>query len=237
VPQSVAFLDEQISLRQEVFRMCHLRKYKQVTVARLLKISQPRVSQLLNSVLSDIRTRQRQLHSAADLVDEKVEELREAREEAWLAWERSKEDAESSGTEEELRKVYEDTFADGKKSREVAGESMQLVKRFKKIAGRLPANEYLTTVISSIKEEARLLGLTEEVSVKVYNTHVAGDQINVSASWDSMREARQAPDAIEGAIAMVANPTLPPPNANGQWTPAEVAAMDDDLPHLNGDGK
>jgi hypothetical protein len=206
--------------------------------------------------MAQFRERVKRRLDPAELLAEKLEQLADIRIQMWDAWERSKENAETNVAEEELRKVYEEfTDGGGKVTRQVVGESMQLVKKMQKIAGRLPEDRYIAKIIDCLKEESRLLGLTEDAIIKVTNTtnNVAGDQNNLTVNWSSLKERPGVPDAVEGAIEAVglASTPMPPMEVNfldtgklhlvkeqpvGEWSEAEIAALDDEPEHLNGDG-
>ena len=240
---------EQASLRYAVFKLCFKRKYNQVTCAKMLGISQGTVSKILSSTVHEWKERVKQKYDPADMLEEKVAELQEIREEAFMAWERSKENAEVTTSEEELRKTYEEFTNDaGKQQRMVTGESMQLVKEIRRIAGRLPSNEYLTTIVSCLKEESRLLGLTEETAVKIVNDN--RQQTAIFVNWDPLvrgDSSPPSPDIVELALASASAPPIispiPGQQVPGGWSDAEVAELDDEPEreapegHLNGDGR
>jgi hypothetical protein len=191
--------------------------------------------------MTEFRDKMKRKYDPIEQVEVKLSQLVDIREEMWLAWERSKENAETNVIEEELRKVYEDfTDGNGKTTRQVTGESMQLVKKIQRIAGRLPEDRYIAKIIDCLKEESRLLGLTDDAAIKVVNNvnNVGGDQI-VGIDWGRMQGQLDATtDEVEAKIARV---TQLPEEVGPPWTAAEAKEIDDDPDpepeHLNGDGK
>ncbi len=129
-----------------VARGCH-----QHFIAEKLCISQARVSHYV----TELKRRWAEINTLTiqEMVEEKLVMLREVRTEAWAAWDRSKEDAESSseetlsmqGSEDRLRSIITTT-------------------------GRLPNNQYLKTVLDTIQAERELLGLDEAKKVDVLVT-------------------------------------------------------------------
>jgi hypothetical protein len=132
----------------------------------------------------------------AALTAEKRAQLRELRKEAWEAWERSKGDRERTVTETRPGALCPKCKGQGKDARVKGRVCHQCsgtgrMKDSKKVIqvheGRLPSNEYLKTIIETLREEAELLQLTSPGSV---NT-----QVNVVA-WDTLlaqaRESRTA---------------------------------------------
>jgi predicted DNA-binding protein (UPF0251 family) len=110
--------------------------------------------------LERIRERYREAthHERHAKVEEKRAQLREARWEAWQAWERSKEDA---------RKVVEEepTGAEGGRG-----------KRVTTVEGRLPDPAYLRAVLETLRDESALLGLDAPKQVDA----------RVSLNWDEL---------------------------------------------------
>jgi predicted transcriptional regulator len=139
-----------------------------------------------------------------ELVAEKRAQLRELRKEAWEAWERSKGDRERTVTETRPGALCPKCKGQGKDARVKGRVCHQCsgtgrMKDSKKLIqvheGRLPSNEYLKTIIETLREEAELLQLTSPGSV---NT-----QVNVVA-WDTLlaqaRESRTAESGGTGDV-------------------------------------
>jgi hypothetical protein len=104
-----------------------------------------------------------QLSETGEAVSEKVEQLREVRAEAWLAWERSKQDKEKRVNEKVTEPAEpSQSGAAGDASPKTVREEIQRVKDVITTEGRLPANEYLRTIIDSLAEECKLRGLVKE---------------------------------------------------------------------------
>jgi len=97
------------------------------------------------------RYRDTVLEERAALVAQKIEQLREVRQEAWNAWEASKENCERQVKE----KISESLDAHGNPT----AETLQRMKAVITTEGRLPSNEYLTTILRTFEEEADLQGL------------------------------------------------------------------------------
>jgi hypothetical protein len=140
----------------------------------------------------------------AALTAEKRAQLRELRTEAWEAWERSKGDRERTVTETRPGALCPKCKGQGKDARVKGRVCHQCsgtgrMKDSKKLIqvheGRLPSNEYLKTIIETLREEAELLQLTSPGSV---NT-----QVNVVA-WDTLlaqaRESRTAESGGTGDV-------------------------------------
>jgi hypothetical protein len=140
----------------------------------------------------------------AALTAEKRAQLRELRKEAWEAWERSKGDRQRVVTETRPGALCPKCKGQGKDARVKGRVCHQCsgtgrMKDSKKVIqvheGRLPSNEYLKTIIETLREEAELLQLTSPGSI---NT-----QVNVVA-WDTLlaqaRESRVAESGGTGDV-------------------------------------
>jgi hypothetical protein len=140
----------------------------------------------------------------AALTVEKRAQLRELRKEAWEAWERSKGDRQRVVTETRPGALCPKCKGQGKDARVKGRVCHQCsgtgrMKDSKKVIqvheGRLPSNEYLKTIIETLREEAELLQLTTPGSI---NT-----QVNVVA-WDTLlaqaRESRTAESGGTGDV-------------------------------------
>lgn len=116
-----------------------------------LDVSQTMVSSYLRQIRERYKETQREERQAK--VNEKMEQLRDVRAEAWRGWLKSHQDAE---------KLVEEWGTD----REAVGDgdyitSETLIKQIKTREGRLPDNAYLTTVMRTLEAERELLGLDE----------------------------------------------------------------------------
>lgn len=106
----------------------------------------------------------------AAMVEEKVEELREVRKEAWTAWEDSKGDS-IRVVEEEVKPSDRDrsrprTANDNGKANDktpvlppTVKDELVRVRRVVMTEGRIPENGFLTTVVKTLESEMKLLGL------------------------------------------------------------------------------
>lgn len=176
------------------------RGWTQHQIAREVSVSQPMVCGYLKKIRERYKTQQ--LQHREEAIEEKLEQYREIRREAWAAWERSKEDARS--------KTVQTTKAPPKKppngEKGDAPDTGTLVESQARIMeivtteGRLPANPYLATIMETLKAERELLGLDQAKKVDVRS---------VTVDWNRFMERRDATDAIkdgdeiEAAIASV----------------------------------
>ncbi len=108
------------------------------------------------------------------LVNEKVQQLREVRREAWEAWERSKSSTRKVTREKGIRLAKEKDkepvqfkLPRGKKAadRGDVEESLRLLKVITVNEGRLPANAFLEVILKTIEAEAKLRGLFQEIHI------------------------------------------------------------------------
>lgn len=128
----------------------HRRGMTQVQIAKALGVSQPQIAYDLRIVQS--RYQATQLDELDALKAEKLAQYRDIRREAWLAWERSKEDAGMV-----MEEFADATVFDGSRD-----GSERRIRRVVTKAGRLSANQYLLTILATLKAECELVGLDEE---------------------------------------------------------------------------
>jgi hypothetical protein len=164
----------------------HEQGLTQVKIAKAVGVSQPQVAYDLRIIQTRYRATQ------VDKVDGRVakirEQYREVRREAWLAWERSKEDAGM---------VVED-FANAKGSYASREGIERRIRRVVTRAGRLPANQYLLTILAALKAERELDGLdAERPAAPMVNVVVAG-----AVFWSGLAKqvAAQMPLAVETRV-------------------------------------
>lgn len=177
-----------------------------------LKVGQPMVS----IYLKEIRTNyvREQSEQRAELVAEKIEQYREVRREAWAAWERSKKNSTRKVSERSppppQKEVPDERgmvgkFKGGFKRKDAAepAESLRLLKEIVTQEGRLPANEYLATVMKTLDAECKLLGLEPEV--------VTQQQVNVFTDLRQLLEQSSPVDPMEEVLAAkgLITPALP----------------------------
>lgn len=110
-------------------------------------LSQPMISVYLKKIREDYK--RQEVEDRAAKVRAKLEEYRDIRREAWLAYDRSQKDTFKEQSE---YAISEDEGLEG---------SEQRIKRIVTIEGRLPENAYLTTIMNTLKAERELLGLDE----------------------------------------------------------------------------
>lgn len=150
-------------------------------IAPLVKLSQPRVCQLLKEIREQYKSRV--LEDRTEKVNEMLEAYRDVRAEAWASYEKSKADSERlvresvrphKGEDEEvggdsLRGKRNGKGATGRRGESVE-QSLVLLKEVVTTEGRLPANVYLQTVLDTLKAERDLLGLDAPKTVDVTTT-------------------------------------------------------------------
>jgi hypothetical protein len=138
------------------------RGYSQRMIADDVGVSQPTVGDYLKTIRA--RYIERQMEHRGAQVAEKRLQYRELRQAAWLAWERSKDDA--------TRVVQE------------AGESPGGAnsKTVTTTEGRLPAVHYLQLVFSCLKAERELLGLDQPTKIDMRQMILDWDRLAGEAS-------------------------------------------------------
>lgn len=169
------------------------RGHSQHAIAAAVQISQPMVCQYLKKIRK--RYEESLISNRAELVAEKLEQLREVRQEAWDAWERSKLNAVT--TRVHNVKAREDAGKKGKdklKTGRTLSESLVKLKEIVTIEGRLPASEYLGIVLKTLDAERELLGLDEYDPGKMMGAAVG-------VVWDQLSKG-EPPDTIEEQLAL-----------------------------------
>jgi predicted transcriptional regulator len=188
------------------------RGYTQSVIARELGISQAQVSYDWKQLRQELRE-SRADKDVKDAVDLQLEQLAEVKMEAWRAWEKSKEDARR--VEQEEWPVRTCVKCDGKGQIKVVGPSKAMTtclkcggkgetggpgKAVTEVEGRLPGHQYLEAIIKCLKEEAELLMLYPEKTLKL-----KGGLNNTSqfVDWTGMMKMLEGgvPDAVEAKIA------------------------------------
>lgn len=174
--------------------------------------------------LKEIRERYRNaaMVERHEAVLEKLALLREIRREALEAWERSKEDARRR-VEKKVPPLSIDTSDLGKdaeakrgKTKGKKGKKPKLVQRpvspeeeremliseiVDTIEGRLPANQYLATVLDTIKSERELLGLDMPTKSTIMGTIGVGVGPLPEDFWDRLAGVQpKKEDPIEATI-------------------------------------
>jgi hypothetical protein len=232
-----------VEAKAKIFGLVFVRGYPQSEAVRQTGLTSGRVSQIVSESREEWLARAAEIATPETLVARKLTQLQDIRAEAWMAWERSKKDAECNTDEKNLKTVYRTTVIEGKKVRLPVGERLRLVKSIKRVEGRLPANEYLVTILRCLQEEARLEGLTEEMVVHITQNNI-GQQNNVSVDWGALSRRPHVSDEVEVKIAAAKLSAPSPPNpldpseSGPDWTEAEARELDDESNgdgHLNGD--
>jgi predicted transcriptional regulator len=160
------------------------RCYTQVAMAADVGISQAQVSIYLKEVRE--RWKADAMRSREEYVSKKIAEFNDIRAEMWQAWERSKEDAQELSEEFGTRFVKDQ---DGS-----AEQSWEKLKEIHAKKGRLPASQYITIILGTLKAEMDLLGLTSTINVnntQNNNTLIAGQ--DAMAFWNSLLGRDQPP--------------------------------------------
>jgi len=143
--------------------------FTQTEIALRIGTSQATVHYHLRKLAEEMRTSRIKDRDAN--IDRRIAELQLVRQEAWDAWEKSKQDMTMTKQEQGLVKVYSEPDENGK--RRAVGEELSLVKVIDSIESRLPGCEYLQVMRQATMDIAKLQGLFEDVTNN--NT-----QINVS---------------------------------------------------------
>lgn len=188
------------------------RGYNQYAIAEALNISQQQVSFDLKAVREMYR--KQTMEEMGVQIEEKRRQYRDLRIEAWEAWERSKEDARRVSEEAVVPVKMEKSRG---KVKVVEGGKPRTTKVTTTTEGRLPANEYLVTILKCLEAERQLDGLdpTKKVKVEADNSFwsvLAG--LNDATSMDEIEE-RIAQYRIESHSTP---PLEVPVEVNGQST-------------------
>jgi hypothetical protein len=139
---------------------------------------------------------------AGHIIEELVAALEEVRTTAWRAY------FHSWKAKEKKRKEFAPLKDAGKKGKESPGKiktTIKLLKAVNESEGRLPANEFLHTIIETIKEEGKLRGVYLDIKVD------AGGLMPVD--WDRMRMLEQPDDPM---LTLEAEVLSSKPSANGR---------------------
>ena len=211
-------------LKEEVLAVVakyHRRGYEQKAIAVQLKselkldLSQGMISNYIKEIRKRYATSTQDTHAA--LVAEKVEQLNEVIAEAWSAYERSKDDVRKVTREKALRKPKEEVVVEkvklkGHSRRKTTEQEVEAILTTVKVMvtreGRVPANEFLLTIIRAHELQMKLLGVLED---KVTNNNT----VNViSVDWGAMAERSPLVDPMEQLPAIEVK-ALPQPSTNG----------------------
>lgn len=177
------------------------RGYGQHAIARELRergivsVTQPMICQYLKRIRA--RYEEAQVINRAAYVSQLVENYRDIMQEAWSAWERSKSDRESVTTEKAPPPPPppESRLPRGRANRQGGFNgrdeqaSLRLLREIVRTEGRLPASEYLGTVLKCLEAIRALLGLDQPAKSQV-------DMTVQTLSWDSL--LAQSPPPVTG---------------------------------------
>jgi hypothetical protein len=158
--------------------------------------------------------------------------LADIRNEAFDAWVKSKEEEVHTYTEKGLRTAYQEVKGRDGIERKPAGQKLQSVKEVVRRISRLPENQYLRTIVACLEQEMKLEGLTTDVTVNMTQNNL---NVDGGFPWDSLCGRDEEPDRIEEKISRAALPPPPPgseviigpPRGASEWTPAEIAEIED----------
>lgn len=174
------------------------RGYSHREIAAKVGVSKAMIHHYLEEV------KQRYLHTQLEAravgVFSVVSQLRDVRREAWEAWERSKEDAVRKTSRKGPPRVPRDK--DGKPLPNAPrSKELVLLELTEMLEGRLPANEYLRTILDTLKQERELLGLDEALKVDVKGAVM-------TIPWEELMGVHgpRPSDAIEAKLAAAALP-------------------------------
>jgi predicted transcriptional regulator len=188
------------------------RGYTQTVIAEELGISQAQVSLDWKQLRLELREHRGKTDVEAE-VDSRLEQLAEVKMEAWRAWEKSKEDAMSRELEEfPVRTCIK---CEGKGQVKVVGPSKKMQpclrchgkgetggpgKTLTTTEGRIPGHQFLQTIIACLKEEAELLMLYPEKTLKLKG---GLNNTNAFVDWTGMMQMLEGgvPDVVEARIA------------------------------------
>lgn len=147
------------------------------------------------------------LESRQALVRERLDLLRDIRQEAFEAWERSKENAEkrttkmTPGLEALLKKRKRGARGRrDQKGQEVTTDQLKdmfISELTEVVEGRLPASEYMNIILKTVEQERALLGLDEALKV---------DMSVGSLNWSDLFPPPRAAEPVR----VVDAPRLPP---------------------------
>jgi hypothetical protein len=188
--------------RKEIMRLMR-RGWTQDMIAEQLGIAQETVSKDYRMILKEWHAQRTEM--VEEEVTAKLAEYLEIRTEAWAAWERSKIDAE---------KVVN---ADG------PGYSTETKTR----EGRIPANEYLRTVLNCLQAERELLGLDAVKEVKVQGRYVTA-QLNWADLAQQVPDTGPVPDLIEQSVQRALDELSPVVIINTTHDPQALPSTDID---------
>jgi len=209
-------------LKEEVLSVVakyHRRGYTQQQIREKLKsdvkleVSVPMVCNYVKEIRKRYAATTQETHAA--LVAEKVEQFNEVIREAWDAYERSKEDVQKRHVKRDLRKVPKDAPVEKVRSKNTRFKSTeQEIEEILKVVqvmtmreGRLPANEFLLTIIRAHELQMKLLGVLDSSTVNNNTVNV------LNVDWAAMAERSPIVDPMERLPIEVK--ALPQPSTNG----------------------
>ncbi len=134
----------------------HNRGYSGREIAARLELAESTIRRDLDTISQ--RYRETTLVERTEGVNRMLVALRDTRREAWEAWERSKENKERQVKE----KIAESLDGQGNPT----PDTLQRMKAVVTSEGRLPGSEYLSIILRTYEEEAELLGLYADKTLR-----------------------------------------------------------------------
>jgi len=198
----------------------HRRGYEQKAIALKIKeelkldFTQGMISNYVKEIRKRYATSTQDTHAA--LVAEKVEQLNEVIAEAWAAYEWSKRDTQKVTREKALRKPVEEKVVEkvkikGHSKRRTTEQEVEAILTTVKVMvtreGRIPANEFLLTIIKAHELQMKLLGVLDSSTVNNNTVNV------LNVDWAAMAERSPIVDPMERLPIEVK--ALPQPSTNG----------------------
>ena len=212
-----------VLLKEEVLSVVakyHRRGYTQQQIREKLKsdvkleVSVPMVCNYVKEIRKRYAATTQETHAA--LVAEKVEQLNEVIAEAWAAYEWSKRDTQKVTREKALRKPVEEKVVEkvkikGHSKRRTTEQEVEAILTTVKVMvtreGRIPANEFLLTIIRAHELQMKLLGVLDSSTVNNNTVNV------LNVDWAAMAERSPIVDPMERLPIEVK--ALPQPSTNG----------------------
>jgi predicted transcriptional regulator len=203
--QGPRFTDTEREGIKEQVALMDRQGYRQTQIAEKVGVAQAMVSMYLKQIRAEYRNRQMQHMQEA--VQEKLEQYADIRREAWEAYYKSKEDTEKAVEKFYPMQIPDQPTGESKEDAEYyllskpptkLSESMRRIEYIRTTEGRLPANEYLSTILATHKAECALLGLDKQPVTPQQNTTI---NLNLLSLLEAARDdvasvnghARQVP--------------------------------------------
>lgn len=179
----------------------------------IAQLSQPAVLYYLKKIREEYRDVTRAERQT--MIREKIEALNEVIATAWEGYDKSCKDGQKRVTEKvrpPAEPVAPEEPKNGKRVRQRSPEAevketLQRIKVIMTREGRIPANEFLQTIIKATELQCKLLGLLEPD--KTVNN---GTQVFIN--WDAMLNPTPITDPMDEITANLVTPALPSSNGD-----------------------